>query len=525
MIIPFQNKTIDNINYLIGRKTQVQTLLYLVARLENTDIIGVRRAGKTCLVKTIINELNASDEWGIIPIYFDFKTDRIKGTANSYIYMIAKLVSELSKRNLFNNEEVFQEITIEPKHEWSLVYQSLNGLDSFQAQRLLFNVIQFFAELAEKKIVFFIDEYEYLLKVSLDDTEDFMTLRGIGDTNNEKGEKFFSFWLIGAKSWVKLREEIKSGSGETNTVTQHQNVKPLNEESFAEMWNSECQHIEDSKIRENLLQFCNQAFECSGGIPFYGKVIGTHILVNNEFPDYSECSDKLKELYNSFTESEKKIIDDLSVSDRQLASSDSVKDLTKLGIIENFKKNIYHLKFGYLKEYSSAIKLDIVKTEEKGFDEIVDKISEHIININKTQNNKSQRLIFIKIIDEAAHYKILKKKCLNRNDFKIFIESMFLTYYERTKIDDSTLATLPQKFKYLPFAKYIQSARNLFGGAHQEDTFIERPGQIPKNELLIHYYDSENEPLDNEFYVMQSKMLGEFEQVLFELLKYFRNKS
>lgn len=65
---------ITDVNKLYGRKRQIDILTSCAKRKGNAGIIGARRFGKTCLLKSLENYLRFSDESCAYPVYFDVKT-------------------------------------------------------------------------------------------------------------------------------------------------------------------------------------------------------------------------------------------------------------------------------------------------------------------------------------------------------------------------------------------------------------------------------------------------------------------
>ena len=97
---PFEIIDISNKSNLYGRDALLRKLTILAKRCENASIIGARRFGKTCLLKSIITDIKLSNDIKVYPIYLDFKTEDIKGTDAAYRYMISSLVVSLKSDNI-----------------------------------------------------------------------------------------------------------------------------------------------------------------------------------------------------------------------------------------------------------------------------------------------------------------------------------------------------------------------------------------------------------------------------------------
>ena len=190
---PFEIIDISNKLSLYGRDTLLRKLIILAKRCENASIIGARRFGKTCLLKSIITEIRDSKNIKVYPIYLDFKTEDIKGTDAAYRYMISSLVVSLNNDKIFTSEEDFGLIKISPSDDWTEVDEQLLSLSSVRLQTCLKKIVTFFAAFMEKTILFVIDEYEYLFKYVLDSPASFMKLRDLSTSVIENDLRPFIF--------------------------------------------------------------------------------------------------------------------------------------------------------------------------------------------------------------------------------------------------------------------------------------------------------------------------------------------
>ena len=59
---------------LFGRNREIETLISCAKRKGNAGIIGARRFGKTCLMKSLETYLVNNSSIGAYPLYFDVKT-------------------------------------------------------------------------------------------------------------------------------------------------------------------------------------------------------------------------------------------------------------------------------------------------------------------------------------------------------------------------------------------------------------------------------------------------------------------
>lgn len=104
-IIPFQVKDISNPKELFGREKLLDNLIVAAKLKQNTNIIGARRFGKTCVLKTVCTLLKEKEDISVYPVYIDIKTSDIKGTDAVYRHMIGILVESLYNNGLFTEPE------------------------------------------------------------------------------------------------------------------------------------------------------------------------------------------------------------------------------------------------------------------------------------------------------------------------------------------------------------------------------------------------------------------------------------
>ena len=525
---PFSNKGITNPSELFGRECLLQRLVETADRCENVNIIGCRRFGKTSLINCVYPLIKTNNSSKAYPIVLDFKTKNIKGNKDSFLYMIASLMKSLCLDGIFVEKEMFGTLTIKPSKDTNDIVEQLDKLSFPRIQALLEDVIRFFSALLEKHILFIFDEYEYLFKYCFEDSNAFMPLRALADERQENTEPpIFSYWLVGAISWDVLSVSI--GSGVANNVTISEYVTPLTKDDFSKMWNYECSLIDNSTYRLKLIECEQFAFEKSGGVPFYGKVIGANILrnvhnktdVSLELPLYTICEGQLKELY--VMENVESSLDSIvKKSTSRIPTAILSREKEKGIVIEKNGKNEICIK--YLYDYIKAnmvlpISTEPIITPAK----VARRIQLLIENINKTQKNKQQELIFTPVIDMMSTYDDLSTPCSTREQIQDFLCSMYKIYFEWTKDNSGTnKARFPHKrFKYNDLSKYIDILRHTIGGAHQEDHLDTYDGQISKADALLALTDSNNEPFySQEFQKLQMELLSRFEIVLIEIQRF-----
>mgnify|MGYP000954098748 FL=1 len=265
----FSRSYIINPDELFGRNELLDKLVMLANNKYCVSITGLRRFGKTSVLKCLEYKLRSDSISKVYPVYYDFKEvgALIKGTDNAYKYMIAVLISSLTKDNLFSGIEKFGKIEIQSSIDWKDIFEQLEGVNSVRIQSLLEDIINLFSDLIEKTILFLIDEYEWLFKYTFDTPVGFMKLRSMASSIQQNGRNPFSFWIIGALSWDYLC--TLTGSGELNVIDAPPvYIGPIDFSSFKNMWEQETEKIENcNDDLKNLIEF---AFKSSGGILFYG---------------------------------------------------------------------------------------------------------------------------------------------------------------------------------------------------------------------------------------------------------------
>lgn len=401
--IPF--KEVCDINLpeeLFGRDSLLNQLVIDAKLKHNVNIIGARRFGKTCLAMTACTLIKRMDI-SVYPVYINSKAD-IQGTSAVYRYMIGVLVESLYKDGIFTESEKIRDIDIFPTDDWTEIAEKLEDLSASRIQSLFQKVVYLFSDLMDKTILFIIDEYEYLLKYALDTTAGFMKIRTMSAETLPNGSQPFCFWLIGATSWDNIITQVP-GSGETNTVTAYEYVGPISKESFFKMWDKECSLLENMEQKSILKSQREYAYEKSGGVPFFGKVIGANILRNNLVPDYTCCLGHLQQMSNkALNEGSYNILKELAVSPKKLKPSKARNDLRDKGIIIEKEKETFCIAIGYLKDYIFS---DIAENRGKvqSLPEsytLMKAIAEKIELINKQRINYKKKPIFKLVIDYSS---------------------------------------------------------------------------------------------------------------------------
>lgn len=515
--IPFQVKDICNPQELYGREKLIENLVVAAKLKQNTNIIGARRFGKTCVLKSVCTLLKEQDDISVYPVYIDIKTSDIKGTDAVYRYLIGILVESLYNNGLFTDTEKFGSVEITPCGDWTEIAESLEHLSSTRIQSIFQRLVYWLADLLDKTILFMIDEYEYLFKYALDSTSGFMKLRTMSSDILANGARPFCFWLTGATPWDQLISEVP-GSGEANTISGYEYVTPLKKDAFMSMWRNECNLVEDSTVKELLLHNNEFAYEKSGGVPFYGKnVIGSFILKNRALPDYTECKGYFQELTNkALNTGEYSILKDLAIAPRKLPISNNFESLKNKGIITIKSKEMYFLPIGFMKDFILAELSDKKSTSLPESHNLMKSITDTIELINKQRINFKKKVIFVPTIDGASLEHDLRTPCYTKEQLSDFASALYKYFYERLKINKEEFG----KFLYGRFGKCVDIARHSIGGGHEMDHFDQHQYQFSRADLYVEIMGSANEiSTSQEYYKFQIEMLKRFKATLEAMFK------
>ena len=431
--------------------------------------------------------------------------------------MISCLVSRLFLDNNFTDEIILKKTTIKASGDWEDVFENLKDISSVRIQGIFEEIVSFFSEYLDKTILFVFDEYECLFRFSFDEPVGFMKLRNFSSKILANGITPFSFWIAGSLSWQHLC--TITGSPELNVIDAPPiYLGPIDYDSFQEMWKSEISKL--SNCSEEIKNSGEFAFNASGGIPFYGKLIGGYISSKRSKPDYNFLKSYFQGLIESLQNEEKSILYEIAKLPRNYKNSKYVLELIDKGLIVK-KGNNYEVRIGFLKDYIRAT--NSYNISDNGTDPesqiLTDKITILISNINDTHNNKKNSYIFEPVNDEAALIKDLRTPCYSLESFSDFASSLYKIVFERTKDNNTTKAKLPNNFKKNnQFIEIVDMMRHSLGGGHLMATFSPKPSQLSKPDMLNILVGTKNEPnTPEEFYGLQIATLKMFEDELNKL--------
>ncbi|WP_405291019.1 hypothetical protein [Algibacter sp. Ld11] len=519
MKVAFNPKNeITNPNELFGCDVLFNQLVAMANRKSNTQLIGMRRFGKTSLFKCLDVYLKDDPNSKVYPLYLDYKEvgSQVKGKANVYRYAIAQFISKITNDKILTESEMFRGQKIEPSEFWEDVYIDLDKVNDIRVPGLFEDIITFFSDLLDKTILFLFDEYEYLFRFSFDDPTDFMRLRNFTSKQTDKGLNPFTFFITGCDSWEHLCSI--TGSPELNCIDQTLYVCPINFESFEKMWFYEIKQLETCP--EDVKSAVDEFYKLSGGVPFYGKVLGSQWITSQSRSYNGNLKVHIQELYNSLENKQQHILQELLKKNHSLKSSSSLLDLIDRGLIIEKKSNKYAISIKLLEEYIKSINVIQKQNILPESHRITESIESLILTINKSHFNKKNAYIFTPLNEDISLYRDLKTECLSSEQFTSFSVAVYHIIFERTKANkngiDISKNNLPNKFKNKnEFIDIIDILRHSFGKGHLMEKFTLRPGQLNKVQMLHKLTGSRNEPSNQEeFSFLQVKVLTLFETEL-----------
>ncbi|MBR4388909.1 MAG: hypothetical protein IKT00_07010 [Prevotella sp.] len=354
---PFRaNSEIKDPQLLFGRKEELKKLCDFAEGLLQVEIIGARRFGKTCLLKSFITLQKENINRRAYPIYIDINSDGIAGTTNVYRYLTSQLVANLLTDGYINEGElIIDDFTIIPNKKWNKVYKQLGKIEDEIDQIGIFEeAIEIFSKQISQTILLVFDEYEKAVE-AFDNINGLMHIRKMTNDSNS-----LSFWIVGASPWKKFilacNQDIR-GSGVFNGITFNVDVCPLNREDFHDMWDYECSLIDDDTKRKHLESLWEKVFVSSGGVPCFAKEIGGFTYIEDNYPQYYRLKNHFVELEKNLTESEIKCLRMLSVSPQEYKASEkpgSVVTLEQYGFICTDENNRYYVTSRFFADFIRA---------------------------------------------------------------------------------------------------------------------------------------------------------------------------
>ncbi|MBQ9203002.1 MAG: hypothetical protein IJ155_02040 [Prevotella sp.] len=528
---PFRaNLEIKDPKFLFGRKEELKKLCDFAEGLLQVEIIGARRFGKTCLLKSFITQQKENENRKTYPVYIDINSDSIKGTTNVYRYLTSQLVANLLIDGYIEEGELtIDDFTFRPNKKWNKVYKQLGEIEDEIDQIGIFEeAIEIFSKQLGQTILLVFDEYEKAVD-AFDNINGLMHIRKMTNDSNS-----MSFWIVGASPWKKYiltcNQDLR-GSGVFNGITFNVDVCPLRKEDFHDMWNYECSLIADDTKRKHLESLWENVFASSGGVPCFAKEIGGFTYIEDNYPQYYRLRNHFVELEKNLTESEIKCLRLLSISPQEYKASEkpeSIVALEQYGFICADENNRYYVASRFFADFIRAGVYDdqLKDVEDSTIDSMVKKIEDVTYSINDKWKSLHGTPMFDPTIDILQLYRALRAKCDCREKAPDFVNSIYLLYWEGSKENESAGAKIPDTFKWTIFRKAMDRIRHTFGKAHQQDKLSTNFGQIDKGAALREIYGETTEPqTPMDWLRFQECMLSRYLQELTDLYECICNGS
>lgn len=453
------NTDITEIDYLYGRDKSIKILKSCASRKENAGIIGARRFGKTCLLKSMESFINSHPEINAVPVYFDVKSQTTihKNTTEVYMNIAALLAKRLCELGIVTEGEfkISRRCFLDISTDLIDIKVQMSSWHSQYQQDALFALADEVSNKG-KYVLLLLDEIDSLLLDALNSPSDFGRIRGAA-TDGTK----LKFWVAGTAPWKSITSEV--GSPELNCGLEQCILSKLTKADFDTMWHDECSKVEDKSIRQKLLIISDQVYEKTGGIPYYSKFIGSSFVNGtiDEMPDYTILRDYLCEIYDSkfMTEAERSVLKILADKPMQFENiADDVNALVTKGLVEK-DENTYSIILDYLVDYVNAKALnnnlhESIDIEKKEREILVDEIA-RLIDVNC---KKLRPIPFKPSFEDWSVFNSLKLKCTNESTLLAFATYVCKIYYEGSDLGRS----LPFGYIDRDFCKIIRSLRNRY---------------------------------------------------------------
>ena len=503
---------IANIEQLYGRKREVELLISCAKRKANAGIIGARRFGKTCLLKSMEVYLRLHSDLNAYPLYYNPKEAGIKGnTSETYRTMAAKLAAQMCTDKIIPEGQfaINRRCSLDISRDMIDMAIQMEDWNSQIQIKTIFVLSERIA--AEGKyLLLLLDEVDYLLQVAFESPADFSSIRAA----SSERDCTLKFWAACVSSWSSICTNI--GSPELNCGLENITLSLLSEDDFNDMWSYECSLIDDENKKNIFLSLGHEMSKKTGGVPFYAKVVGAHMLIHDIYliPSYEIIRDYLTEIVNSrfMTDTERDFLYQLSKGEIQLneITSDGVNGLVSKGLV-SVKDGTCSIEIGYLKDYLNALKQDLTLLDSENIDSqelcsLVDQIARLRVSVNRAYVEDEP---FDPSIEDYQEFSIIKLRCNNEAGMAAFSGSIYKLYYEGS----GKGKYLPSGFERRDFCNMVRTLRHIYN--HRDcDTSISM-----SDKELYRLINQGRPPVKAEdFFFMQKSMLKAFYNELDEML-------
>lgn len=447
-MIPFNTDVIDDLSLIYGRDIIIEELKSCAERAENVGIIGSRRFGKSCLLKSMEKFLRKNSSKAY-PLYFDAKHEGIlNNTDKVYSRMTALFASKMCKGGLLKEGDyrIGRNFVVHLSSDKNDIEEQLGNYGSERQREALLTMSKYLKRNGFY-LLLLIDEIEYLFLNSLSKPADFYKIRTWAST----GEPI-KFWIAGIASWNDITTGV--GSSELSGGLEKIMLPPLRYKDFYLLWENECRLIENKEKRKCIMSMAKEVFDASGGVPFYAKTIGKELLKTDyphELPSssYTVLRDHFAKITeNQFLkENERKYLMKLAkdpiVFDGVVP--DEIESLKEKGLVVE-DNGSFVIPIRFLREYilSSAVEAEEKSNNVKEeIPIIVDEILRLRDNINKVwakhclgemlRPDGKRYPPFVPSTEDYKEIDALRNVCNNEVLYGAFAGALHRLYYEGSK--------------------------------------------------------------------------------------------
>lgn len=504
---------ISDVSQLYGRKRQIEILLSCAKRRGNAGIIGARRFGKTCLLKSMEAYLMSHPEISAYPLYFDVKTQTSshKNTSEVYRSMAAKLASKMCSDNIIPVGElkISRRCILDVSTDTLDMMEQMTKWSKEYQKQALFSLSDIVGK-SGKYVLLMLDEIDYLLMEAFESPADFFRIRGAA-TDPECNLKF---WVAGIAPWKEMCTGV--GSPQLNCGLESVTLNPLSKEDSSLLWKHECSLIKEEQIRNALLDLDEEVFHKTGGVPYYVKAIGSHILNTHVYslPTYQVLRDHLSQLVDNrfMSEIEKSTLYALSEGGKTYKDSipDAISGLVSKGLV-NQNGDTYSIGIGYLVDYIKSCKKDedsinVEDEDRQELNSLVDEIIRLRIDVNRAYKGSEP---FVASVEDPREFNVLKIMCHDDSTMAAFSSSIYKLYYEGSDKGKK----LPEHFQFSDFNNMVRALRHMFN--HRE---CELPPNMNEERLLRIVNNGVRPYKSEDFRHMQDIMLKSYHEELLRII-------
>lgn len=457
------NCDITDTNQLYGRDKIINTLVSCAKRRENAGIIGARRFGKTCLLKSMESYLNTHTDINAIPVFFDVKSQTTihKNTSEVYYTMAALLAKKMCELGLLEEGEfrLSRRCKLDISTDILDMMVQMKSWHSEYQEDALF-ILANEACKRGKFVLLLLDEIDSLLLDALNTPSDFGRIRGAALDASKK----LKIWIAGTVPWKSMTTKI--GSPELNCGLENIRLSSIDKADFESMWRSECNLVEDEILKERLLSFKNLLYQKTGGIPYYAKFIGSSFVNGtiDSFPDYTIIRDYLCEIYDNrfMTEGERSTLKILAIESKSFEEDlpDDISALVEKGLVSR-DNNTYSIISEYLSDYikakssNNSLLHETIDIEKREREVLVDEIARLRDTANKAFGSQYP---FLTSTEDPMEFNTLKILCTNEATICSFATSLCKLFYEGSDLG----RRLPIGFISHDFCNMVRALRNKY---------------------------------------------------------------